>query len=165
MAPLLSILFWAFLHSCLRFLVSRVLLLALSCISVVLHRITGPNSQLGRWDLPGSWQYFPSAGHFWSGHFLWFLQTKQWQSRNLWFPESPAEWPVREFVSLLDVIETPRITFFKSPISGAEKALCAVLNSSVISGKWEKRDWPGSYLPKPSVVRQFQNILSLLLQR
>lgn len=40
MAPLLSILFWAFLHSCLRFLVSRVLLLALPCISVVLHRIT-----------------------------------------------------------------------------------------------------------------------------
>lgn len=40
MAPLLSILFWAFLHSCLRFLVSQVLLLALPCISVVLHRIT-----------------------------------------------------------------------------------------------------------------------------
>lgn len=40
MAPLLSILSWAFLHSRLRFLVSWVLLLALSCVSVVLHRIT-----------------------------------------------------------------------------------------------------------------------------
>lgn len=37
------------------------------------------------------------------------------------------------FVSLFNVMATPRITFFQSPVNGAEKDLCAILNSSVIS--------------------------------
>lgn len=44
------------------------------------------------------------------------------------------------FVSLLDVMATPRITFFKSPFSGAEKDLCTILNSSVISGRRREAD-------------------------
>jgi hypothetical protein len=38
-------------------------------------------------------------------------------------------------VSLLHVMATPKITFFQSPVNGAEKDLCTILNSSVISGR------------------------------
>lgn len=179
-APFLSILLWAFLHSCLRFLACWLLLVAFFFLFFFLasHLCCSPSPStritqtltLSSHSLQG--EIFPDPGSIVhlqaiSGHDIFFDASKlnngslktsgrlKTQQNDL-----PGNLPA----FLLDVTATPRMTFFQSPVSGAEKDLCAILNSSVISRRW-KRDWPRVYSPKPSVARQFQNILSLMLQR